>query len=80
MEAIILAGLKLLEVMGQIYKTGQDNKWSDAWFKANEDIRAEKARWPNSDDRHLEELYDKRKSIEQAAVMAMNNLMAQVKK
>jgi len=64
---LIALGLSLVDKILENLNINARRKYSDMWFKNEEEIRDERAKWPDSDDRKLEMLYDRRKDIARAA-------------
>lgn len=66
-EQLIVAVLGLTDSIFQQLNIKAQRKYLDLWFDNEEEIRAERAKWPNSDDPKLENLYAKKVDIVKAA-------------
>jgi hypothetical protein len=64
---LVTVALSLVDNLLEHLNIKAKRKYLDMWFQNEQEIRKERAKWPNSDDPKLESLYDKRQDIIKAA-------------
>lgn len=76
MEAIALALFEMLDSVFQYAGIKAKRKYRDIWFENEQAIKDERAKWPVSNDRKLEDLYANRKIVVDLARAEMAEAMA----